>query len=96
MSPGDDSSKKTMIFGNMDVRRLLDVGCDWRDQVLTHLALLRPALQAWRGYLGWRAQVLTHLALLKPALQAWRGVWARCWRRGVVLCFVLRSFAIQA
>ena len=72
----------------------------WRgfggDQVLTHLALLKSALQAWRGVWGLRDQVLTHLALLRPALQAWCGIWARCWRRGVVLCFVLRSFAIQA
>ena len=44
------------------------LGC--RDHVLTHLALLRSALQAWWGVWGGRDQVLTHLALLRSALQA--------------------------
>ena len=43
-------------------------------QVLTHVALLKPALQAWGGGWGCRDQVLTHLALLRSALQALGGV----------------------
>jgi hypothetical protein len=39
-------------------------------RVLTHPALLKPALQAWRASLGCLDQVLTHLALLRSALQA--------------------------
>ena len=39
-------------------------------RVLTHPALLKPALQASRASLGYRDQVLTHLALLRSALQA--------------------------
>ena len=42
-------------------------------QVLTHLALLKPALQAWWGVWGCGDQVLTHVALLRSALQAWWG-----------------------
>ena len=42
-------------------------------QVLTHVALLKPALRAWGGGWGCRDQVLTHLALLRSALQAWCG-----------------------
>ena len=42
-------------------------------QVLTLLALLKPALQACGGVEGCRDQVLTHLASLKSALQAWCG-----------------------
>ena len=46
----------------------------WRAEVLTHVALLKPALQAWCGlFWGWRDQVLTHLAPLRSALQAWWG-----------------------
>ena len=44
-------------------------------QVLTHPALLKPALQASSDSLGCRDQVLTHLALLKSALQAGGGRW---------------------
>ncbi len=44
-------------------------------RVLTHPALLKPALQASRGLLlGCRDQVLTHLALLRSALQALGGL----------------------
>ena len=41
--------------------------------MLTHLALLKPALQAWWVVWGGPNQVLTHLALLRSALQAWCG-----------------------
>ena len=39
-----------------------------------HLALLKPALQAWGGWGERPNQVLTHLALLRSALQALGGV----------------------
>ena len=62
-----------------------------RDQVLTHLALLKPALQALVGcFGGCRDQVLTHLAVLRSALQALGGC---C---GVVLVCAVRAFAIEA
>jgi hypothetical protein len=68
-------------------------GC--RDQVLTHLAPLKPALQAWCGcFGGCRDQVLTHLAPLKPALQAWWGVWG-CRDQVLTHLALLRS-ALQA
>ncbi len=38
-----------------------------------HLALLKPALQAWGGWGERPNQVLTHLALLRSALQALGG-----------------------
>ena len=45
--------------------------------MLTHLALLKPALQALGDLWGRPNQVLTHLALLRPALQALGDLWGR-------------------
>ena len=63
-------------------------------QVLTHVALLKPALQAWCGVWGCRDQVLAHLALLKPAPQAWWGCFGG--RDQVLTHLALLRSALQA
>ena len=63
-------------------------------RVLTHPALLKPALQAWRASLGYRDQVLMHLSLLRSALQAWGALGRSRGDLGAVV--QLTEVAIQA